>query len=274
MKIKVSSRSIYELGQRSNQEDSIFPVHSDKAVSSELYILCDGMGGHESGEVASQTVCQAMSQFISTHPRKDGQFGEIDFQNALDAAYEALDAQDTSEAKKMGTTLTFAKFHTGGCFIAHIGDSRIYHIRPATKQILYVTRDHSLVNDLVELGEMTREEARVSSQKNIITRAMQPHQDRRVKADCINLTDLQKGDYIYMCSDGMLEHSDDQEIVNILSMQRTDSEKIEIFRGATKDNRDNHSAHLIQLVSVYLSAGFRSSRWFRWLSYFSFNALF
>lgn len=265
MKIKVLSRSIYELGKRPNQEDSIFPVHSDKAVSSELYILCDGMGGHESGEVASQTVCQAMSQFISTHPRKDGQFEDIDFQNALDAAYDALDAQDTSVVKKMGTTLTFAKFHTGGCFIAHIGDSRIYHIRPATKQILYVTRDHSLVNDLVELGEMTREEARVSSQKNIITRAMQPHQDRRVKADCINLTDLQKGDYIYMCSDGMLEQSEDQKIVNILSLQRTDSEKIDILRTTTKDNRDNHSAHLIQIVFVDPSPGARPSRWFRWV---------
>ena len=250
MKIQVTARSIYELGQRSNQEDSIYPFFSKEPTKGDLFILCDGMGGHESGEVASQTVCQAMSNYVKAHPRSDGYFDEKDFDKALDAAYDALDAKDTEVEKKMGTTLTFVKFHAGGCFVAHIGDSRIYHIRPATKSILHVTRDHSLVNDLISLGELTPEQAKTSKQKNIITRAMQPHQDRRVQADCVNLTDLQEGDYVYMCSDGMLEVSEDAEIVNILSMQRSDAEKIDILKGATSENRDNHSAHLIHILSV------------------------
>ena len=250
MIFNVIARSIYEIGKRENQEDSIFPPYSGKPSKGDLFILCDGMGGHESGEVASQAVCDAMSHFISKNPREDGLFDEDDFEAALDAAYDALDVRDTESERKMGTTLTFVKFHRGGCFVAHIGDSRVYQVRPSTKQIMFVTKDHSLVNDLISLGELTPEEARHSRQKNIITRAMQPHQERRVKADCVNLTDIEAGDYFFICSDGMLENSEDGEIVNILSMNRTDAEKIEILRGATRENCDNHSAHLIRIISI------------------------
>ena len=250
MKCVLSAGSIHELGQRVNQEDSLYPKPSGTAGVEGLFILCDGMGGHEAGEVASQAVCEAMSGYVAAHPREDGYYDETDFQKALDAAYDALDAKDTGSEKKMGTTLTFVRFHRGGCFVAHIGDSRIYHIRPSEKKVLFVTRDHSLVNDLMALGELTPEEARTSKQKNVITRAMQPHQDRRTPADWTNLTDLRPGDYIYMCSDGMLEQSTDREIVNILSMKRTGDEKIAILKGAAAENRDNHSAHLIRVVSV------------------------
>ena len=250
MKYRTSAYSIHELGHRSNQEDSIYPPFSETPSGGSLFILCDGMGGHAAGEVASQTVCATMSRYIDDRPREDGQFDEEDFNAALYAAYDALDARDTGDEKKMGTTLTFVKFHEGGCFTAHIGDSRIYHIRPSEKRILHVTRDHSLVNNLIELGEMTSEEAKNSRQKNVITRALQPHEERRSKADCLNLTDLRAGDYIYMCSDGMLEEMEDRELVNILSLPQPDVKKIGILKGATKDNKDNHSALLIRIASL------------------------
>lgn len=250
MKFTISARSIHELGQRGNQEDSLFPSQTEKPSDGSLFILCDGMGGHAAGEVASGTVCEAMSRYIEEHPSPDGSFGNADFEKALSAAYDALDARDTDDEKTMGTTLTFVKFHEGGCYTAHIGDSRIYHIRPSERRILHVTEDHSLVNDLVKLGEMTPDEARKSPQKNVITRAMQPHQERRVPADVLNITDIKAGDYIYMCSDGMLEQAEDKEIVNVISLHKPDAEKIKILTGATKANRDNHSAHLIRIVSV------------------------
>lgn len=239
-----------ELGKRDNQEDSIFPPLSDGPSGGSLFILCDGMGGHAAGEVASSTVCEAMSQYIAAHPREDGLFDESDFDAALDAAYNALDAKDTEDEKKMGTTLTFAKFHAGGCFTAHIGDSRIYQVRPSEKRILHVTRDHSLVNDLITLGEMTPEEAKTSRQKNVITRAVQPHQERRTPAECLNITDIEVGDIFYLCSDGMLEQTEDDIIVNTLSLQRPLEDIIEILRGATRDNKDNHSAHLIRVEAI------------------------
>ena len=249
MRYRISAYSIQELGKRSNQEDSIYPPFSEKPLSGTLFILCDGMGGHAAGEVASQTVCDTMSKYIEEHPRENGLFDEDDFRAALEAAYDALDLRDTGDEKKMGTTLTFVKFHEGGCFTAHIGDSRIYHIRPSERRILHVSRDHSLVNDLIELGELTPEEAKNSRQKNVITRAMQPNQGSRAKADCMNLTDLKSGDYLYMCSDGMLEDMEDRELVNILSLSQPDIKKIGVIKGATKDNKDNHSAFLIRIVS-------------------------
>ena len=243
MKIRTTYLSLQEIGQRTNQEDSIYPALGQIVKDNDLFILCDGMGGHDCGEVASQTVCQAMSAFILEHP-------DTDFETALNAAYDALDAKDNDAEKKMGTTLTFVKFDEGQCLVAHIGDSRVYQIRPSEKKIVYVTRDHSLVNDLVACGELSPEEAKHSSQKNIITRAMQPHQERRAKADVAILTDIKAGDYFYMCSDGMLEISEDEDIVNVLSLNKTDEQKLSILKNVTKDNKDNHSAHLIRVVSI------------------------
>ena len=243
MKIKTTYLSLHEIGQRTNQEDSLYPALGQIIRDNDLFILCDGMGGHDCGEVASQTVCQAMSAFILAHP-------ETEFETALDDAYDSLDAKDNNAEKKMGTTLSFIKFDEGQCLVAHIGDSRVYQIRPSEKKIIYVTRDHSLVNDLVACGELTPEEAKHSSQKNIITRAMQPHQERRTKADVAVLKDIRVGDYFYMCSDGMLEISEDEDIVNVLSLNKTDEQKLNILKSVTKDNIDNHSAHLIHVVAV------------------------
>lgn len=280
MRIQVIAHSIHEIGQRANQEDSLFPPIETNTYGGDLYILCDGMGGHAAGEVASLTVCKAMSEYVLSNQREDGLFEETDFSEALNHAYIALDEKDSGDEKKMGTTLVFVKFHEGGCFVAHIGDSRIYHIRPSSREILYVSRDHSLVNDLIELGELTIEEAKSSPQKNIITRALQPHQDKPAKADVKNLTDLKPGDYLYMCSDGMLEKMDDEAIVNILSLPKPDTEKIDILRGATKDNRDNHSAHLIRIISIEsmepdesVKAGSRNGRWLRVISLLFFILL-
>ena len=243
MSIKCKYLSLQELGKRSNQEDSIYPKLGEDINDNDLFILCDGMGGHECGEIASQTVCESMSSYIISHP-------DTDFESALNAAYDALDAVDNNNGKKMGTTMTFLKIEKDSCIVAHIGDSRVYQIRPSEKRIIYVTRDHSLVNDLIACGELTPEEAKNSKQKNVITRAMQPNQEKRTKADVAILTDIKEGDYFYMCSDGMLEISEDEDIVNVLSMNITDEEKLEILRGVTVDNSDNHTAHLIHIVST------------------------
>lgn len=243
---------IHQIGNRANQEDCLYPFEAEVQAEDRLFILCDGMGGHAAGEVASQTVCQCMSQWFALHydssqPLTNEQLGE-----ALNAAYDGLDVKDDPDAvKKMGTTMTFVALHEGGVTMAHIGDSRIYHIRPKSSEILYKSRDHSLVNDLVRIGEMTEEEARVSSSRNVITRAMQPNQAHRSKADIKCGKDVKPGDYFYMCSDGMLEQMEDQELVAILSDDSTtDEQKKEILLEKTAENKDNHSAFLIHVLDV------------------------
>ena len=90
---------------------------------------------------------------------------------ALDAAYQKLDRADDMASKKMGTTLCLILFHRGGLTAMHIGDSRIYPLRPSARKLIYQSKDHSLVYDLYQAGEITYEEIATSPQKNIITRA-------------------------------------------------------------------------------------------------------
>jgi serine/threonine protein phosphatase PrpC len=248
-------QAIHELGKRENQEDTIYPKLGSATISDRLFIVCDGMGGHEKGEVASQTVCSALSEYINNNSKVDEPLSDYTFTVALEYAFSKLDEKDSQSIKKMGTTLTFLCLHRGGCTVAHIGDSRIYHIRPSESRLLYKSRDHSLVFDLYQAGEISYDEMKTSPQKNIITRAMQPGEDNRVKADVVHITDIQAGDYFYLCSDGMLEQMDDDELVSILHGKTSDEAKRNQLIAATADNSDNHSAYLIHVENVEKERG-------------------
>ena len=255
MKFNIKAYNLQELGQRTNQEDSLFPALGKSTSDDRLFVLCDGMGGHEKGEVASATVCATLSSVIRSAWHPGEVLSDELFLQALSATYDALDAKDNGEERKMGTTLTFLCLHASGATVAHIGDSRIYQLRPASKnspaRIVFRTQDHSLVNDLVKIGEITEEEAKHHPQKNVITRAMQPCQEHRAKADIAHLTDILPGDYFYMCSDGMLEETSDENILNIITKPNTtDEQKLEMLRNVTEENKDNHTAHLIHIDKV------------------------
>lgn len=256
MKYELEAYTIWEQGPREKQEDSIFPGHGKAGPSDRLFVLCDGMGGHEAGEVASQTVCRALADSVLARcPDAEGRFSDDDFRAALGDAYDALDGKDNGAAKKMGTTLAFLKLHEEGATIAHIGDSRVYHIRPGKgaedTEILFQTEDHSLVNDLVKIGELTREEAKVSRQRNIITRAMQPCMERRAKADLHHARDIRPGDYFLLCSDGILEQMDDENLKYIFSVKGGEAPgKAAMLAQATERNRDNRSAIVVHVAGV------------------------
>ncbi len=260
MKYRLQSYSILEYGKRvdalgnPHQEDSIYPQHKQSTPLDRLYIVCDGMGGHDAGEVASATVCNAISASIAAMQGADVAFTDDMLAKAVSDAYDALDKVDTGAEKKMGTTLTLLKFHENGCTIAHMGDSRVYHIRPgrnaADTEILFQTQDHSLVNDLIRIGEMTPEEAKHSRQKNVITRAMQPN-GKRLKADIYHTADIRQGDYFYLCTDGMLEQMEDHNIrYNFSDAAGDDNQKIATLVRATAENKDNHSAYIVHVLGV------------------------
>ncbi len=265
MKYKLKVYSIWEYGQRKDsegnphQEDCTFPLPKDLKDSDRTFILCDGMGGHDAGEVASATVCTAMGNFILNDSHDaEGLFTDDDLKEAIAAAFSALDLKDSGAEKKMGTTMTLLKLHDNGATIAHMGDSRVYHIRPGDSgedtQILFETEDHSLVNDLIKIGELTKEEARMSKQKNVITRAMQPNMERMPKADIKHITDIKPGDFFYLCSDGMLEQEDmsnGESLKNIFSHAvESVEDKVRILTEATKHNKDNHTALIIHIEDV------------------------
>lgn len=239
--------SIHEIGQRTNQEDTI------AQWDNRLFVLCDGMGGHEKGEVASQTVCQSLVKWFENNI-KDDSFSDDQFHAALDQAYSELDTFDNVSLRKMGTTLTSLYIHSEGITAAHMGDSRIYHIRPNVG-ILYQSRDHSLVFDLFQSGEISYDEMKNFAQKNIVTRAMIPGEDNRMRPDIIHITDIQPDDYFYMCTDGMLEQMNNNELVALLSSDVSDEEKRQHLIAATANNQDNHSAWLIHVKDVIREDG-------------------
>ena len=251
--------SIHEIGKRNNQEDALWPIQA--TVDDRLFVLCDGMGGYEYGEVASQTVSQAIGNWYLTkaiHPLNKPQI-----EDALSYAYAQLDMKDGGELRKMGTTLTLLYIGRTGITAAHMGDSRIYHIRPFPSPmgggqegaILYQSRDHSLVFDLFLAGEITYEEMINYPQKNIVTRAMTPGLNNRMLLDITQITDIQPNDYFYMCSDGMLEQMSNEELVSILSSNMSDEEKRQQLITTTIKNKDNHSAWIIHIKDVINEEG-------------------
>lgn len=243
--------SIHEVGKRSNQEDCIFPAVGKASDQDCLFVLCDGMGGHEHGEVASQIVCQALSFFFSQYAFEYESLTDTLLLKALSYAYGELDKQvRLGDTHQMGTTLVMLCFHKQGCTVAHIGDSRIYHLRPSSRKILYKSRDHSLAYDLYQAGEISYEEIKTFPQKNVITRAMIAGDKKHPKADFVHVIDIQPGDYFYLCSDGMLEQMEDEELLKIFSLENSDEEKQTFLLNSTKENRDNHSAYIIHIKEV------------------------
>ena len=215
------------------------------------------MGGHDAGEIASGIVCTTLGARCSQYLKLHQELPDSVLLELLEETYLELDKHDSGSSKKMGTTLAFLALHSNGATVAHIGDSRVYHIRPGDSDIetiiLFKTEDHSLINDLIKIGELTKEEARHSSKRNVITRAMQPNIDR-CKADIQHISDIKEGDYFYICSDGMLEQD---EMENGAALKRIFSnevpnikEKVSILKGATAENSDNHTAFIIEVSLV------------------------
>lgn len=251
MEIKLNQAySFHQVGKRDYQEDSRFPDVDKPSASQRFFVVCDGVGGCDKGEVASRTVCKAFDKALKDFDfTKD--FTNEDFSHVLDAAYNALDAIANQENQEMATTLTFACFHGGGCTMAHIGDSRIYQIRPS-EGIVYRSDDHSMVNTMVHNGVLTPEQAINHPQGNVITRYMEPvdSDQNRCMATVMRTVDVVAGDYFFLCSDGVLHCVSDEELVDILFSEGSDEEKIKKIAAQSKDSEDNNTAYMISVAEV------------------------
>lgn len=265
MKYSLRAYALQDLGNRKNQEDALFPDFTEPKQFGEhgrydgqprtedsLFLLCDGMGGHEHGEVASRTVCDVMGHSLQK-AMADGQLTDKDVADAVNEALDALDAKDDPLAtKKMGCTMTMLALHEDGATIAHIGDSRVYHFRPAVAgrkaECLFRTEDHSHVNMLVQSGIITMAQARYHPKRGMLRRAMMAKIKRRPVADFYHTTDILPGDLFFLCSDGMLEELCDEDLCTMLTNpDYTDEQRVEILLKFTEYNMDNHTAWLVRV---------------------------
>jgi protein phosphatase len=210
-----------------------------------LVLLADGMGGHKAGDIASHLVVETLGL----------KWQETDFSipgTAVEWLVKEIKGLNQFICEKgldekflgMGTTLEALAIFKGTCVIAHVGDSRSYLIHEG--EILQITQDHSLVNDLFSAGEITEEEVEDHPQKNIITRSIGMPED--VDVDILEKVFL-PGDLLLLCSDGLTNMVSDEEILEILTnskgMERALTELIDLAN--EKGGKDNITASLIFL---------------------------
>ena len=249
--------AVSEKGGRLNNEDSIFPLPETANSNQNLFLVCDGVGGAEKGEIASSLACESFQTFFSTfregEPNADFINKAIRYTEARFDDYVAIHP----EAKGMATTLTMTFVGTTGITLAHVGDSRIYHFRKG--EILFQTEDHSLVNSLVKLGKITHEEVAHHPQRNVIIRAIQGT-DRPTEADVVLLDDIKAGDFLFMCSDGVLERLNNDELSDIFKHLGGPEEiKNAIMSACTGKTHDNFSFYIIPIQNVLDSAGIKQN---------------
>lgn len=242
--------SFHQLGARSNQEDARYPDSDHPSPGSRTFVVCDGVGGAQKGEVASSTVAASIGAAMQNFAHSDQEFTDVDFAAVLDHACNALALCNRGANTGMATTLTFAHIHRGGIYTAHIGDSRVYHLRPGAG-VLYRSDDHSLVGAMVRGGQLTPEQAIDHPKSNIITRCLGGRDtNNRPAAACYNLTDIRPGDYILLCTDGVLHCIDDDGLAELMSTVRSDEDKMATLAALCAASTDNNTAMLIPVENV------------------------
>jgi serine/threonine protein phosphatase PrpC len=231
-----------ETGGRSHNEDSIYPTcYTD--ISNNIFLVCDGVGGANKGEIASRLVCERLPESLNKERAK-----KITPDLVLRRITEVVqDFQEYTnlhpDAKNMATTITLAVVKEKSILVAWCGDSRIYHIRDG--KVLFRSRDHSMVQNLVDIGEITEEEALVHPNKNQIFRSIS-EDTTPDEVEFGEIFDIEEGDYLLLCSDGLLENLNAEIIGQVFTKANINlnfSEKISSL--CKEKTSDNYSMQLV-----------------------------
>lgn len=236
--------SITDMGRmRSSNQDCVFCEENAVGNFPNLFLVADGMGGHRAGDTASRMCIEEVVRYILS---TDLQTPVSAFDHAVQTANLAIYEKSRSfeELNGMGTTLVGTTIVDQTAYIINVGDSRLYHLRDGIRQI---TVDHSLVEEMVKSGEIQKEEMRTHPNKNIITRALGT--DTTVRPDCFEI-EVQEGDVLLLCSDGLSNMLEDEEIEKIIKehisdMREAGERLVELANEA--GGKDNISVVLVRV---------------------------
>ena len=237
--------SITDIG-RKRQQNQDYVFTSEQAIGNlpNLFIVADGMGGHKAGEYVSkytvETICNCIERSFEKNPT-------LILQKAIETANTHIRkrASEDISLEGMGTTVVAATCLGRNLQVANVGDSRLYVVNEEIRQI---TRDHSKVEEMVRMGVIDREAARNHPDKNIITRAIGASDD--VEVDFFNV-ELSAGDIVLLCSDGLTNMLEDEEIREILNTQEELEERARklIETANAHGGKDNISVILIESLA-------------------------
>ena len=237
--------SMTDIGKkRKLNQDYVFTSEAAVGPLPNLFLLADGMGGHNAGDYASRNTVETVSETIQNSAEENPIRA---LRMAIEAANRKVyeEASQKEELKGMGTTLVAATLLNSHLYVANVGDSRLYIINASIRQI---TKDHSLVEEMVRIGELDELHARNHPDKNIITRAIGVAE--KVEADFFDVK-MFPGDKILMCSDGLSNMLDDEEMLHIIRKQRDVVEMAEALVAAANQNggKDNISVIIVEPFS-------------------------
>lgn len=238
--MKVYSRT--DVGRHRNvNQDFVYASDSPVGNLPNLFVVADGMGGHNAGDYASSFAVRTLVDSA----RDDADYNPVKvIRHGIEKANQQLmiQAEMSEERKGMGTTMVAASVVGNYIYVANVGDSRLYVIDERIQQI---TKDHSLVQEMVRMGELTEEDARNHPDKNIITRALGAA--GKVNIDFFDFR-LKKNSTILMCSDGLSNMVTDEEIREVVLGEGDVSEKAEALIGLANDHggKDNIAVVLVE----------------------------
>lgn len=238
--------SMTDVGRRrETNQDYMFTSENAVGNLPNLFLVADGMGGHAAGDYASQFTIDKIVAHIEQSKEKEP---VALLEKAVAYANHLLIEEANADAKKagMGTTIVGATFQEDKLYVANVGDSRLYVVNQ--EKIVQITRDHSLVEEMVRMGEMDKEDAKGHPDKNIITRAIGVSAE--VSVDFFE-TEVSEGDTVLLCSDGLTNMIDDKDIKQIILGQRDIVEKAErlVQTANEKGGSDNITVVLIEPFS-------------------------
>ena len=226
---------------REVNQDCVFSSTGPVGCFPNLFIVADGMGGHKAGDIASRLTVDSVVDKLSKVNSKD--YISVITDTIIKVNKEVIDkAAESQDYAGMGTTLVVATVFDNILKVANVGDSRLYVIG---EDIIQITRDHSLVEEMVTNGQLDRADARVDKRKNIITRAIGG--ESKVEAEMFSV-ELKPEDKILMCSDGLFNMVDDTEILEIINREPDIEKAARMLIDAANENggKDNISVVIVE----------------------------
>ena len=225
-----------DLGLRRHENQDTFAVEQGKKLL--IAVVCDGMGGAEGGQIASSVAVETFMKEMRALIRAD-----MTAEQLRELASFCVAKANTAAYQGMGTTLVSAVAEEKYAIVCNIGDSRAYLIRGG--EITRITHDHSVVQTLVENGNITAEEARTHPNRNLITRALGPDENTLCDAFEVSFT---KGDKILLCTDGLVVTATDDEICRAVCAGKSAEESLNdlIALAKAQGAPDNVTAVLIE----------------------------